>query len=208
MKISYAITAWNEHAELEKLLDQLHKHIRPEDEIVVQLDTTATPEVKKVAEKYNVGTPYEYHRITCSLNGNFAAFKNNLKEHCTGDWIFQIDADEMLSDWFIQNLPTILEQNPTVELFCLARINTVQGLTEEHIRRWGWRVSEKGWVNFPDYQTRIIQNSPRIKWVNRVHEVIVGHQTHAVLPPDEAYCILHDKHIVRQEAQNNFYNAI
>ena len=52
--ISFAITAWNEHVELERLLDQLVKIIKPEDEIMVQLDNTATPEVRKVAEKYNV----------------------------------------------------------------------------------------------------------------------------------------------------------
>ena len=47
------------------------------DEIIVQLDTTSTPEVKQVAEKYNVGTPFEYHRIIFPLNGDFASFKNN-----------------------------------------------------------------------------------------------------------------------------------
>ena len=203
--ISFALAAHNEHVELEELLDLLNEYIRPEDEIILQLDSTATPEVMKVAEKYNVGARYEYHRIIYPLNGDFASFKNNLKKHCTRPWIFQLDADELLHPEFLQALPQILDDNPTVELFCLPRINTVEGLTEEHIRRWGWRVSEKGWVNFPDYQTRIIQNSPKIQWANRVHEVITGHRTHAVLPPEEVYCILHDKHIARQEAQNNFY---
>ena len=78
--ISYAITACNEHVELERLLDQLNEHIRPEDEILVQLDTTSTAEVKAVAEKYNVGTKYDYHRIFFGLNNDFASFKNNLKE--------------------------------------------------------------------------------------------------------------------------------
>lgn len=206
--ISYAITAHNEHVELERLLDFLNEHIRNEDEIVLQLDNTATPKVREVAEKYNVGSRYEYHRIFFGLNGNFAAFKNNLKAHCTRPWMFNVDADEMLSEWFIQNLPQILEDNPTVELFCLPRINTVEGLTQEHIQKWGWNVNDKGWVNFPDVQTRILQNAPHIKWVGKVHEVIFGHKSHAVLPIIEEYCILHDKHIARQEAQNNFYSSI
>ena len=46
--ISYAITAHNEHVELERLLNQLDSSIRDEDEIIVQLDVTATEEVKKV----------------------------------------------------------------------------------------------------------------------------------------------------------------
>jgi len=206
--ISYAITACNEHVELERLLDQLNDHIRPEDEIVLQLDTTATEEVKRVAEKYNVGTRYEYHRIHASLNGDFASFKNNLKEHCTRSWIFQLDADEYLNPWLLQNLPTILQDNPSVQLFCIPRINTVEGLTQEHINEWRWNVNEKGWVNFPDMQTRILQNLPKIGWAGKVHEVITGQSNHAVLPLEEEYCILHPKHIRRQESQNHYYNTL
>lgn len=206
--ISYAITAHSEHAELESLLDLLNANIRDEDEIVLQLDTTATWQVRKVAEKYNVGSRYEYHRISCSLNGNFAAFKNNLKAHCTRPWIFNLDADELISKWLIQNLPTILADNPTTDLICVPRINTVEGLTQEHINKWRWRVNERGWVNFPDLQTRIFQNNPKISWAGKVHEVITGQQSHATFPLEEEYCILHHKHIARQEAQNSFYDTI
>jgi len=206
--ISYAITAHNEHVELERLLDFLNKHIRNEDEIVVQLDTTATSEVREVAVKYDIGARYEYHKVSYGLNGNFATFKNNLKQFCTRPWIFNLDADEMVSEWFIQNLPHILADNPTVELFCVPRINTVDGLTQEHIQKWRWNVNEKGWINFPDYQTRIIQNIPRIGWAGKVHEVITGQSNHAVLPMEEEYCIIHHKEIVRQEIQNNMYSLI
>ena len=114
----------------------------------------------------------------------------------------------MVSEWFIQNLPTILQDNPTVELFCVPRINTVSGLTQEHIQKWRWQVNEKGWVNFPDAQTRILQNIPRIGWAGKVHEVITGQANHAVLPLDEEYCILHHKDIQRQEIQNTLYNLL
>jgi glycosyltransferase involved in cell wall biosynthesis len=205
--ISYAITAHNEHIELDRLLSLLSTTIQEQDEVVIQLDTSATNEVRLITDKFRSEFK-NYKVVFYALNGDFASFKNNLKNNCTRPWIFQIDADETFYPEFIQGLPSILESNPTVELICLPRINTVSGLTEEHIRRWGWRVNEKGWVNFPDVQTRIIQNSPKIQWVNKVHEVIVGHSNHAVLPLEEVYCILHDKHIARQEAQNNFYNSI
>lgn len=204
MTISYAIPVCNEHTELKRLLVLLLQNKRQEDEVVVQFDEgNTTHEVMHVLHEYNsqikiAGFP---------LKGNFAAFKNNLKKNCTGDWIFQIDADEMLYEEFIQALPQILQDNPTVELFCLPRINTVEGLTDDHIRRWGWRVNEKGWVNFPDIQTRIIQNSPKIQWAGKVHEVITGQSSHAVLPSEEIYCILHHKGIARQEIQNQYYNS-
>jgi hypothetical protein len=204
--ISYAITACNEHVELERLLDQLHEHIRPEDEIVVQLDITATDEVKAVAEKYNVVNKHQYHRIIFGLNGDFASFKNNLKKHCSCDYIFQIDADEFLSETLLEYLTAILEDNTHIEMLSIPRINTVEGLTQEHIQRWGWNISEDGWVNYPDYQNRIFKNKPEIYWVNKVHEKIIGAMTTAEMP--YGLDLIHPKTIERQEKQNNFYNTL
>ena len=207
--ISFALAAHNEHVELEELLDLLNEYIRPEDEIILQLDSTATPEVMKVAEKYNVGARYEYHRIIYPLNGDFASFKNNLKKHCTRPWIFQLDADELLHPEFLQALPQILGENPTVELFCLPRINTVQGMTEEHIRRWGWRVDEEKRINWPDYQTRLVRNHKDLKWEGKVHERIVGFKSVSHFPFDNAdWALHHPKTIEKQEQQNNFYNTL
>jgi len=205
MRISYAIPVCNEAKELDRLLAQLLFHETPNMEVVVQCDQgNTTPEVYQVLDKYSAFI----HVIHFPLKGNFAAFKNNLKKHCTGAWIFQIDADEYLSEELIKNLPSILQANPTVDLFLVPRINTVEGLTQEHISKWQWRVDEKGWVNFPDYQTRILQNSPKINWASRVHEVLTGHNSYVLLPAEEAYCLYHPKGIERQERQNNFYSAL
>jgi hypothetical protein len=198
--ISYAITACNEHIELDRLLNQLSSSIRDEDEIVVQMDITATDEVKAVVIKYKLMSYFH------PLNKDFATFKNNLKGLCTKDYIFQIDADEYLSDDLLTWLPDILFDNNTVEMFSVPRINTVDGLTEQHIRQWGWRVDEKGWVNYPDYQNRILKNKPEICWRNKVHEVLVGARTIATLPP--GFDLIHPKTIDRQEKQNNYYNTI
>ena len=203
MKISYAIPVCNEHAELEKLLSFLLKHINEEDEIVVQCDQgNTTSEVYKVLDSLNQSY------IEFPLNGHFSNFKNNLKEHCTGDWIFQIDADELPHESLIINLKELLKVNTTTEMFLVPRVNTVKDLTQEHINQWRWNVNEKGWVNWPDYQTRIIQNGPKIKWQNKVHEQIVGISTKGALPMEEEWCLYHPKSIGRQEAQNNFYNTL
>ena len=211
MKVSYAIPVCNEHIELEKLLDFLEDHIQVEDEVVVQCDKgNTTSEVYKVlnSERYSDGFRRQLKVIEFPLNGHFSNFKNNLKEHCTGDWIFQIDADELPHEFLITNLKELLKLNTNTEMLLVPRVNTVDGLTQEHINKWRWNVNEKGWVNWPDYQTRIIQNSPKIKWQNKVHEQIIGFSTRGVLPTEEEWCLYHPKDIKRQETQNKLYESL
>jgi len=204
--ISYAITACNEHVELDRLLGQLTEHIRPEDEIIVQVDSmNVTEEVKAVINKY---LNKIHHAINSSLMDDFASFKNNLKNHCTKDYIFQIDADEYPHPHLLASLPEILEYNYNVDVFLTPRINTVEGLTEQHIKQWGWNVNDKGWVNFPDYQWRVWKNSSKIKWINKVHERLDGFNEYSMFPQSEEYCLFHPKDIKRQEKQNNYYNTL
>ena len=206
MKISYAIPVCNEHLELKKLLDFLFLWINEEDEIIVQCDKgNTTPEVYKILNSFK--TKPQISVIEFSLNKDFASFKNNLKNHCTGDYIFQIDADECPTIELLQILPKLLLTNE-VEVIRVPRINTVKGLTQEHIQKWGWRVDGNGWVNFPDYQWRIYKNDPKINWINKVHEILEGYETHAELPPAKEYCLVHPKEIKRQEKQNQFYNTL
>jgi glycosyltransferase involved in cell wall biosynthesis len=204
--ISYAITAHNEHVELDRLLSQLTEHIRPEDEIVIQMDITATDEVKAVVNKYKLMNYFH------PLNNDFATFKNNLKGLCTKDYIFQIDADEYLSDVLLLNLSDILEANPVIDIYAVPRINTVEGLTQEHIQKWGWKLDENGWVNYPDYQVRLCKNIPQFKWVGKVHERILGddgfNANVSFLPTGYDLELIHPKTIERQEKQNNYYNTI
>ena len=205
MTISYAIPVCIEHLEIDRLLNQLITYKRSEDEIVVQCDQgNTTQEVYSVLRKYEG----KIKVIEYPLNANFATFKNNLKQNCSGDWIYQIDADELLDEDFIQSIHLLLQENPTVDLFLVPRINTVDNITPAHIQKWGWNVNDKGWINFPDYQTRILQNSPKINWASKVHEVITGHKNYTLLPTDEVYCIKHHKSIEKQEHQNNYYETL
>ena len=206
MKISYAIPVHNEHEELKRLLEFLHQNIEENDEIVVQCDQgNTTPEVYEVLGTWQ-GGPLKV--IEFPLNGHFANFKNNLKENCSGDWIFQIDADEYPDEYLINALPGILEENSNTEVFLVPRINEVTGILQSHLGEWGWNMNNRGWINFPDYQTRILRNTPEIKWHNKVHEVIKGHKKFAPLPTNEEYCLWHPKSITRQEIQNKYYNTL
>lgn len=205
--ISYAITACNEHIELERLLNQLSNIVRPIDEIVIQLDITATNEVRIISDRFGLPNNPNYRVIFKALDGDFASFKNNLKNNCKNDWIFFIDADEYLGEDLVDNLVEILTVNEgLVDVIAVPRINTVKGLTRDHIDKWRWFVNENGWVNYPDYQTRICSNKPEIQWINKVHERLSGWKTIANLP--EGYDLVHPKTIERQEKQNRYYEKL
>lgn len=205
MKISYAIPVHNEYEEIDRLLEHLLKYKKDEDEIIIQCDEgNTTGNVYKVLDKYKD----QIHVIEFPLNRDFASFKNNLKNHCTGDWIFQIDADEVPDEYLIDTLPSILKQNPEVEVFWVPRINTVHGITREHVKKWGWNMDNDGRINFPDYQCRILQNTPTIQWVSKVHEILYGHKNQTQLPSNDEFCLHHPKSIDRQEHQNKLYSTI
>ena len=206
MTISYAITVCNELEEIQKLLNFLQLKIRQEDEIVIQYDDqSVTDEVMEyltLMEKM-----HKYTIVGFPLNKDFGAFKNNLKQSCTKDYIFQIDADEIPHEVLVEYLPQLLESNQ-VDVIFVPRVNTVEGLTDEHTQKWKWKVNEEGWVNWPDYQLRIYKRTDDVEWRNKVHETITGYDTFSNFPAQEEWSLYHPKQIDRQEKQNQFYETI
>ena len=141
MKLSYAITVCNEFEETITLLTQLWNYKGENSEIVVLLDTPKASselieylEVQASADKITL--------IESEFNDNFANWKNFLNSYCKGDWIFQLDADEHLDINFIHNLEEILDNNDA-DLILVPRINIVNGITQDHIQKWGWKQNEK-----------------------------------------------------------------
>jgi len=214
MKISYAIPVCNEIEEIKRLLTFLIENKRDEDEIVIFYDEiNGSKEVREYLKSivsgltYNPIEDYPIRWYSYDFDGHFGNMKNELTEMCTGDYVFQIDADEMIDKYVIDVLPQVLEHNQ-VDVIMVPRINTVEGLTPQHVSKWGWRVDENDWVNFPDYQWRIYRNTESIRWKNRVHEMLDGYKTLSHLPRTPEWCLKHHKTIDRQERQNEFYETI
>lgn len=205
MKISYAITVCNELEEVKRLVNLLLSNKRRQDEIVILFDKqNGSQEVRQYVSDLPKGIIVQRGKFA----GHFADWKNLLTSFCEGDYIFQIDADEVPCTPLIESLPYILEVNQELDVLLVPRVNTVEGLTQEHIHKWGWNVNSEGWVNWPDYQWRIYRNTPEIKWVNKVHERLEGFKTYTTLPMEEDYSLYHPKTIERQEKQNNYYDTL
>ena len=206
MKISYSILTHNETDSLKNLIHFLVKHKDEEDEIVILDDYSDNKNTVELLDAYC--SIYEIKFEKRHLLKDYAGQKNHLTRMCSGDYIVNVDADEMPHKWLMKNIKEILENNPTIDLYWVPRVNTVDGITQEHIDKWGWNVNEKGWVNFPDYQGRIWRNRPNILWKNKVHEVLSGYKQHTYLPAEEKFSFYHPKDIDRQEQQNSFYESI
>jgi hypothetical protein len=207
MKITYAITVCNEFIEIQRLLKLLLTNKRSQDEIVILYDEEhGDPEIENFL-RANVNGGFAWHKG--KFEEHFADWKNKLTSLCNGDYIFQIDADEIPNELLINHLPALLELNPDNEVYLVPRVNTVEGMSQDHIQQWGWNVNTKGWINWPDYQWRIWKNSPQIKWINKVHEKLDGFSTYSHLPADtEAFCLYHPKTIEKQVKQNEYYNKL
>lgn len=208
MRISYAIPFCGEWEELNELLEVLRAYISSEDEIIVLIDQTKVDptEFKTRFRSTLDSRGFEVHYG--NFTGNFADWKNLLNSYCSGDYIFQIDADELPKPEFLSHLKQVLELNPDVELFQVPRENFVEGLTEQDIKNWRWNVSSEGLINWPDYQYRLYKNIDRIKWQGKVHEKPVGFKTFIKFPATPAFALVHRKSIERQRKQNAYYSTL
>ncbi len=211
--ISYIIGTHNEPANyIHALLSQLIKHIDAEDEIIVVDDYSDNPETIRALSVYEDRINLHYHK----LDGDFAAHKNYMNSLAKGTNIFNIDADENVNEILLKTLKEILANNPSVEAYRVPRINLVPDITEEDMARYGWRFHPgTKYINFPDEQTRIYKNDPKISWKGAVHEQLQGFTSHTTLPAmnelgeiDPSYCLLHVKNRERQIKQNEFYANI
>jgi hypothetical protein len=177
MKISYAITVCNEFIEIQRLVNFLLRHKRVQDNIVILFDeANGDPEVENFLRTHSINGEFSWHKG--KFDRHFADWKNKLTGFCNGDYIFQIDADEIPNENLIAVLPELLEENNEVDVFLVPRVNTVEGLTPEHIAKWGWRVNDAGWVNWPDIPMAYLEEQARNrKWINKVHERLDGFKT-------------------------------
>ena len=210
MKVSYAVTYKDEMNEMSNLLGKLKRSLADVDyeyEVVILQDNTPTVPLRALLPSR------DYKLVWREFDNDFSAHKNYLNSQCTGDYIFQIDADEYPSSVLVQFIGSILEANKGTDLIWVPRVNTVSGITTEHLMHWGWRAEvlegvELMAINWPDYQSRCYRNDPKIRWVNKVHEHIEGADRYTRLPAETIWALFHEKTIKKQEAQNRLYSTM
>ena len=203
-RVSYAITTHDETYTFAEMLKTLGEHADLERDEIVICDDHSTNEttLKLLDEAEMMGA--KVHRR--QFDGHFADQKNALRDLCEGEYIFSLDADEVPSRMLIKELDRILQHG--MDAYALARVNIVDGITQDHIKAWNWSINPEGWVNWPDWQVRIYRNSCQIKWQGSVHERVQGFKEFMYLPRDKGFALLHHKDISTQEKQNALYEKL
>lgn len=204
MKLSYAICVHNESRELYSLLQFLVNNKDVEDEINVLVDSAhVTPQVKKVLEHF-ADKIVQNERPFC---GDFSEHRNFQISTCSGDYIFIIDADEMLQEVLIKSVKDAIIK-VDAELIYIPRINICPGFTKEWLAKCNFVLNEMGWINWPDYTGRIFINNSVIKYGNKLHERLQGAKREAVLEAHPAIAIWHIKSVEKQDSQDDLYKSI
>lgn len=210
MRLTYCITVANEEREFRKLYETLRINKRDEDNILVLVDENkCLPKTEFHNFLMELHKGRKIKLISGNFDGHFGNWKNKLinSPYSDGDFLIFLDADERLPPQLIDDLPLILELNPTVNIIGLPRQNFVKGITQEDIQKWGWRIDELGRINWSDVQYRIIRNNSGVKWEGQVHETLVGPGIKTTLPIEPEYAILHCKTIEKQRIQNKSYET-
>ena len=199
IKISYAICTHNETQSLKKLIDLLKSNIDEDDEIVIVDDMSTDIETIKQLKRANCV-------IHKKLGDDFASQKNLFFQICRGDYIFNIDSDELPSIDLIKDVKKICSDGH--DLIYIPRKNYIKGLSKDKIIKWGLRVAKDGRINYPDYQGRIYKNKKELKWKSCVHEHIVNFKKSKRLPQKTSYYIDHIKSSEAQTRSNLRYSKI
>src|ERR1035437_441990 len=224
MKISYLITCSTETDTLKRLVERIYNNLGSDELVILQDEYNWDIKRKKyltdITELNNTTSEIQYLPIFVHpLNSDYGTHKNFGNSKCSGDYIFQLDGDELPPENIIgENLHSIIESNPEIELIFVPRINDFKGVKEEHAKQWSWRLTNskkdgiaqgRPLVNWCDYQGRIYKNIiDRIKWDRKLHEKIEGHNQYSMLPSAEDYAIYHNKTIEKQIETNLRYNKV
>ncbi len=166
----------------EPQLDDFFAHIPPwVHEVVIIWDGEQCPQ-----KNYVCSVPLrQYCR---PLQQDFSAQRNAMLEHCRGDWVLYLDADERLSSQTWNALPHLLHGEHSGGVL-FPRL-TFEG-DAEHIRM--------GHGLWPDVQLRLFPRTDKVHFIHSIHEKVEGLEGNVVLAPQHS--ILHYSHIQKSPEQ-------
>lgn len=145
MNLSLAMIVRNEAQHLARCLTSVEGLV---DEIVV-VDTGSDDDSREVARAHGA-ISVEFPWVD-----DFAAARNVALEHCRGDWVLQLDADEEVEAGWHDGIRSLIGPKPHASCWLLRIINLTQDQPPS-----------------AHHGSRLFQRFPGIRYAGRVHESI------------------------------------
>jgi tetratricopeptide (TPR) repeat protein len=137
----------------EKLLPKALASVKDIADEIIVLDTGSTDRTIEIAEEYGAKV---FH---FDWTGDFSEARNASLDHCTGDWVLALDADEALQPESHTALQQMMYRPYTQPVIYLPRIvNLVTDNEADAIEHYGPRL-------FP--------RLPELRWTGRIHEQVM-----------------------------------
>ncbi len=167
MKISAVVNTFNEEKNIVRCLDSVRQFV---DEVVVT-DMYSTDNTVMLAKKS--GAKVFYHENT----GYVEPARNFALAKAGGDWIFLIDADEVLPETLGEKLRRLAE-HADYDFYRLPRKNLI-------FKKW---IQHSGW--WPDHQIRFFKKD-KVTWGDDIHSIPITEGKGMDLPPEEKNALVH-----------------
>ncbi len=152
MKLSVALAIFNEETVITRCLDSVYEMA---DEVVI-VDGGSTDKTLEIIKKYD-----KDEKIHVLHEGNPPMFHINKQkaiEKCKGEWILQMDADEVVSSELRHEIEDVVERNPVENGFWIPRLNFFLG---KPLRKGG---------QYPDPTVRLYRNGKARLACKSIHE--------------------------------------
>lgn len=186
MRVSVVINTKNEEQSLERCL----RSAAWADEIVV-LDMNSDDQTVEIARRYTDKV------FSCPDFGYVEPARNLAISHATGDWLFVLDADEVVPPRLAANIRKIIAESDEYALVAIPRRNYIGDYA---IRNSGWGA---------DYQPRLFKQG-RVRWTDTIHTWPHIEGEVRYLKPDSGYYIKHYnyEHLSDFVARLNRYTSV
>ncbi len=206
MKLTACMIVKNEARCLSRCLASLQGHV---DEIVV-VDTGSTDATVEIATSFGAQV-YHFEWVN-----NFALARNFAIDHCTGDWLFIIDADEYLRNGDASVLRSLCEQADVAHACALiiSQVSYTAGTVDETLHGTAQDPVALGQTTpyLVAQVQRVLKRRDDIRYSGALHEFAVfTHDPSLPLPywhaAHNAVVLYHDGYTPALSAQKKERNA-
>lgn len=171
----------------------------------ILVDTGSTDATVSIAEEFGAKVVHE------PWADDFSAHRNSSLAHASGEWILVLDADEVIDETQLFLLRHLIGGEKKCYQFIQRHYTSDHRLSRFQPSRGQYPEREKGHIGFFDsWLCRLFPNDSRIRYENRVHELVEpAIQREQAFPLERAPILLHHygntAEMIERKKKNGLY---